>query len=73
MLRGSKNKSFGVREELRGSGPAIMEILADVQGLVGFQAMSSKHLLNVIQMARYLESQPFICIKSEVFFEFQAR
>jgi hypothetical protein len=34
MLRGSKAKSFGVREELRGSGPAIREILKDVQGLV---------------------------------------
>ena len=34
MLRGSKTKSFGVREELRGSGPAIKEILTDVQGLV---------------------------------------
>ena len=37
MLHGSKDKSFGVREEIRGSGPAIKEILTDVQGLVSLQ------------------------------------
>jgi hypothetical protein len=34
MLRGSKKKSFGVREELRGSGAAIQEAIGDIHGLV---------------------------------------
>jgi hypothetical protein len=50
MLEGSRNKNYGVREEIRGSGLVILEALGDIRGLVRFSSHPSccQHWIDAI-------------------------
>ena len=43
MIRGSLNKSFGAREEIRGSGTAIRQVMEDAPALVGVALFDQGH------------------------------
>ncbi|KAF7968838.1 hypothetical protein HWV62_29196 [Athelia sp. TMB] len=54
---GEKDHSYGVREEIRGSGRAICEVLENISEY----------------MKAYISAEPAICVPSKVLFEFQRR
>ncbi|KAG8217040.1 hypothetical protein J3R82DRAFT_7369 [Butyriboletus roseoflavus] len=57
LYRGAKNKSYGVREEIRGSGYAIMEALRSAW----------------CKAAEYLDSDPILWVSSPVYCDFMIR
>ena len=77
MLQGSKGKSYGAREEMRGSGMAIRQVMKDAGATVSQPSLRfsidplSDFLL--AQMNTYLEEFPLLCVRSADFFEFQER
>ncbi|KZP12222.1 hypothetical protein FIBSPDRAFT_985742 [Athelia psychrophila] len=54
---GTKDHSYGVREELRGSGRAICQVMENMEQL----------------MTEYVTAHPMICVPLKVFFEFLRR
>jgi hypothetical protein len=72
MLNGGKTKSYGARNEIRGSGMAICQVLKDLPVIVSlYIAVINAYLtFSEKQMQQYLEVEPFICVSSETYFTF---
>jgi len=78
MMQWSKHKSFDAREEMRGSGTSICQVMQDAASLVSNDLVSVKALLirltGLNQMKTYVEaSNPILAVKSELYFRFQIR
>jgi hypothetical protein len=75
MLNGGRTKSYGARDEIRGSGMAICQVLKDLPVIVSlYVAVINTYLTNSQQqMQQYLEAEPFICMSSETYFTFTKR
>ena len=77
MLQGASCKTYGVRDEIRGSGAAIRSVLNDLPDLVSSVPIhdSSSDYTSTLceQMHEVVKSDPFLLVPSDVFFRWLAR
>jgi hypothetical protein len=76
MLNGGRSKSFGARDEVRGSGAAICEVLESLPSIVSlliYPFTCDCQFTFEHKMKEYLKKSPFICIPSNTYFTFTKR
>ena len=76
MLNGGRSKSFGARDEVRGSGAAICEVLESLPSIVSplvYPFTRDCQFIFEHKMKEYLKKSPFICIPSNTYFTFTRR